>query len=650
MLNCAMKPLYAFLLFFISTFSCFSQSPLPEFGVFTDEEKALTECSFDTEADAIVLFDDATSDYDDQHRLITRRRIRIKVLKEKGIRYADVEIPYYSEGDFEYLSDIAAIVGNTGPDGNLHVQEVDRKQVFRQKINQYYSAVKFAIPNVKVGSIIEYQYTSIKKHYGGLEDWEFQREIPTRHSRYTLSVLPNAEFAYRVHNKSYLPINIKSEKNSGRILFEMHDIGGLRNEPYMDSRKDYLQRVEFQLSGYQGSFGDRRKYMTTWNEVVRELMVHPGFGRQLNKRLAVSDAFMKDIQLMASPLHKMAAVYRYVQNNLTWNGIGGKFADNVKEAWEKKKGSNPEINLILINLLEEAGLEVYPLLVSERGHGKVNPDYPFIDQFNTVMAYVVIGKDYYVLDGASYYTPPTTIPFSVVNTMAFVVNRKKGGIITLTEERKMNRDHVTILAKVNPDGLLAGNAIINSYDYSRIPRERSYRRNKSNFGEAYFLKNIPGLKMDSLQLDNLDNDTLPLIQQFNFSMPVTNTGDYHLLRLNLFTGLENNPFISDTRFTNIDYGCRQLLSLNALVTLPGDWQPETLPRDVKLIMPDTSISITRLCFYEKENNRLSVRYTVKTDRPVFPADEYPAVKEFYKKMTDILNEQIVLRKKTAARP
>jgi hypothetical protein len=197
---------------------------------------------------------------------------------------------------------------------------------------------------------------------------------------------------------------------------------------------------------------------------------------------------------------------------------------------------------------------------------------------------------------------------------------------------------------------LQGKVLVTSYDYSRIMRERSYHRDKNKFSEEYYMKNVPGLKIDSLELKNLDTDTLPLVQQFKFSMPVTNTGHYHLLSLNLFTGLEKNPFLSDTRFTNIDYGCRQHLVVNAVVTLPEGWQPETLPRDIRLIMPDTSISITRMSTFEKEQIRLSVRYIVLTNRPVFVAEEYAALKEFYKKMTDILNEQIVLRRKTAARP
>jgi hypothetical protein len=639
-----MKPLFCCLLL-LTSFFCIGQNSVPDFGKFTDEEIKLAECAFDKEADAIVLIDQASSDHDDQYRLITTRRVRFKVLKEKGIGRADIMIRYLHSDDAEFVSNVEAIVANVEPSGVVNIQKVVPSQIFRQKLNQYWSAVKFAMPGVKVGSIIEYQYTSNKKSYSYLDDWYFQRDIPTRFSSYSLVILPNYEFAYQVHKNEALPINIQSEKGSGRILFEMSNVAGLRDEPYMDSERDYIQRVEFQLAGYSSRFGGRTKFMTTWSEVTKELNADSRFGRQLNKNLAGTAALKGIVNLMNDPYAKMVAVYNYVQNNISWNGFAGKYAENVKDAWEKKKGSNADINLILINLLQEAGVEVYPILVSERGNGKVDARYPFIDQFNTVMAYVLIGNASYVLDGASYGTPPFMTPYSVVNTTGFLVDRKKGGIITLTETKRQNKNLVSIHASVDKEGILSGRGKVYSYDYARINRIKSYQRDKARFAEEYLVRSVPGLVIDSLEMENIDKDSTSANQQFRFSMPTGSSGNYRLLTLNLFSGFEKNPFISNNRFTNIDYGCLQYVVLSQNIQVADEWQPETLPRDIKLIMPDTSISIQRVIGFNKTNNVLQARYTIQTNRSVFTADEYQYIKEFYRKMTDILNEQVVLRKK-----
>ena len=499
------------------------------------------------------------------------------------------------------------------------------------------------MPDVQPGSIIEYKYTTTAKNYNYLNDWYFQNELPVMHSHFSLVVMPNFEFAYRVFKSEHLPIEIKKEKDPGRIYFEMNNIAGLRDEPFMDAEKDYLQHVEFQLSGYQGTFGGTTRYMTTWDEVTREIMNHPSFGTQLNKNIPLGPEWVARVKAMSPEFERMSAVYNFVFKNVNWNGMGGIGAmDGVKEAWEKKKGSSGDINLLLINLLKEAGLEVYPLLVSERGHGKVNPEYPFIDQFSKVMACVLMDGRKYVLDAAGPYTPPFMIPFSVINTKAFLVNKKKGGIITLTETTKKDKNYVNIHAHIDDNGAMTGKAVVQSNEYARLTRMRAWQRDKDRFRENYFTTYEAGLKMDSLVMQNLENDSMPLEQQFNFSIPPTTSGDYKLVNLNLFTGIAKNPFISDIRFTNIDFGCLQAHTILEYIDLPATLKIETLPRNIRMIMPDTSITFSR--FMVLKDNTLQVKYEITTTRSVFIADDYEYVKDFYKRMADIMNEQIVLRK------
>ena len=615
---------------------------LPEFGVLTEAEKSLTECPFDKEADAVVILDEASADHNDQHNLINMRRIRLKILKSKGIRYGDVELYYHGKDDAEYISDMEAYTYND-KNGIADIKKVSPSSIYRQKINENIYSIKIAFPEVKVGSIIEYKYTTTSKHYGYLKDWYFQQELPVMHSHFSLVIMPNYEFTYRVHKSEELPIVVKQEKGTGRIYFEMNNIAGLRDEPFMDSEKDYKQHVEFQQSGYQGTFGGTTKFMTTWDEVTRELMSHTSFGLQLNKNLANSDDLLNKVKELSSPYEQMRAIYNFVFKNFTWNGTRGIYtSESVKEAWEKRKGSSAEINLLLINLLKEANLEVSPLLVSERGFGKVDPQFPSAEQFNKVMAYVLIDNKKYVLDAAGVYTPPFIIPFSVINTNAFIVNRKKGGIITLTETEKQNRNLAIIHGQVNETGAMDGEANIQSSEYARLTRLRDWQRDKTRFREKYFTSYQAGLQMDSLQINNLENDSLPLEQKFNFSIPPATSGDYKLINLNLFSSIAKNPFISAIRFTNIDYGSLQRNTIIEYIDLPPTLKVESMPKNIRMIMPDTSIALTRQI--EFKDNTLSVNITIQTNRSVFTADEYDYIREFYKKLANIINEPVVLKK------
>ncbi len=625
-----------------------AQSTIPDYGVISEEEKKLTECSFDKEADAVVIFDKATSDHDNEWKLITNRRIRIKILKQKGIEYGNVEIPYTTRNDFEFISDVKASVYNVD-NGTVKEQTIPQSSIFRKKVNEAYSLVKFALPDVRIGSIIEFEYTSTKKNYNGLDDWYFQSdllncEIPTMLSSYLLSIIPNHEFQYVIHKSAAMPVTVKPDKNDGRILFEMSNVGGLRDEPYMAARKDNLQRVEFQLSSYETRTGDKSRYMTTWAELTRELMSAPVFGSQLNKNVSDAGDVINKAKAMPAPYEKMLVIYNEVQRSIDWNGRKGVISpDGIKTVWEKKKGNSGEINLLLINLLHEAGLEAYPLLVSERDHGKVNPEFPLIEQFNSVMAYVIIDNNKYVLDASGPYTPPFMIPFKVVNTTAFVVDRKKGGIVQLADSERKYKNQVNITGEVDEKGIMKGSADVFSYDYARISRRSAWAGDKEHFKEKFFIGENAMVRVDSLSISNTDIDSKPLEQKFQFEVAPATSGNYTLVSLNLFSGFEKNPFLSDNRFSNIDFGCQQESAITAWVKIPANLQPESLPKDIKLIMPDTSISMIRYIRYD--NNVLTARYQVQIRRPVFDVEDYGFVKEFYKKMIELMNEQIVLRRK-----
>lgn len=87
------------------------------FGELAKAEIDMKQCSFDTEAAAIVLLHEASSEYDDSYRLLTRHHVRIKILKEKGIANADISIPFYRKDDFEVVQITRAATINISPEG-----------------------------------------------------------------------------------------------------------------------------------------------------------------------------------------------------------------------------------------------------------------------------------------------------------------------------------------------------------------------------------------------------------------------------------------------------------------------------------------------------------------------------------------------------
>lgn len=654
-----MKKIGATSLLLISFHVIFAQKDLPSFGKIDKSDLLLTECEFDKDAVAYKLLDYGDVRYVSGKNIFAiqeERRIRIKILKDKGLDYANIKIKFYSRLGYEDISKLSAITYNLDNSGNVVTTKLDKSSIYKKAVNDKISEVAFTMPDVKPGSVIEYKYVDTKQSFADLDDWYFQDEIPTRVSTY--SILVPSIFRFVNQTFAYQNVDVKREDvlenlpirgsmlsyNSVQRTYTLKNVNALRDEPYMGAAKDYLQRVIFQLSQIVYPSGEVEEVMSTWPKLTKDLLEEEDFGGQLKKNIHTG-SLDDSLKLITSDYKKMLAIYDYVQRNMNWNRSESLYSPNgIKSAWDKKTGNNTEINLILINLLKDAGIKVSPLLVSTKGNGAVNTLYPFLEQFNNTMACVVIDDKRYILDAADKYNPAYLIPSDVLNNEGFVVDKDNPRWITLQDDKDKYENVVSIFSEITPDGLMKGQATVFSSGYSKNPRVKKWKEDKGSF-DSYFSKAFTGIKVDTIEVKNEDIDTLPLEQKVQFSLPVNQSGGYEYFPLNLFQGLEKNPFIADQRYTDIDFGYRQSFQVIGKIYIPDGYEFEELPKNIKMIMPDTSIVLKRMM--QADSNSVDLRITVDFQKPVYAANDYPLFKEFYKKLFATLNEQVVIKKKKA---
>ena len=618
------------------------QTSILDFGQFSGAEFDMKECSFDKTADAVVLFDQATSNYNDEYNLITDRRIRFKILKEKGIERGDIHIRFYNKDRFEFVGRVEAIIATPEANGKITWNSLDQKSIYTRKLNEIYSEMVFAMPNVKVGSIIEYKYQSTMQHYGGLRDWYFQQEMPVVLSSYHLYILPNTEFNYLVKKSTFMDINIVPNRDNGSVLYEMKNIPGLRDEAYSTSYRDYLQRVTFQLSSYNRN-GAQVKFSNNWKELNREFMDDRDFYGQIKKNVPALASFKTVSANHTDAYERMKFIYDYVRQNFTWDDVYSLYATaSLKTTIEKKRGSSAELNLLLINLLKDADLDVYPLLVSDRDHGKVDTSFSMISQFDDVVAYVNINNKGYILDATDSYTPPYMIPSELLNTIGFLVDKKNYGFIHLEDAVNRRVRSIQIKNSIEAEGIVKGTAGVGFSSYERVGKAEQYNSNKQKYIDR-FAGSISGLKIDSFKVTGLESDTAMLLHDISFNYPATKSGSYYLVNYNLFTGFEKNPFVADYRFTDIDFGTRYTYLLNGTFTVPDQLVVDALPKSMTLKTPDNMMAVTRQI--TKTGNSIEVKLRIDISKSRYDADDYFMVKDFFGKMIDMLNEPIVLKAK-----
>ncbi len=643
-----MQPLLTLLLLFFFHALSFAQK-IPSFGKIDKVDLEYKECSYDKDAVAECLIDYGEVNYFINNSTFineTQHRIRIKVFSEKGLDEANIKLSFYSNANRDYISNIKGVTYNLAANGEIEKTELEKKNIYRQKINENYDEMVFSLPNVKPGSVFEYSYSYVKKEVASLDNWTFQSNIPVRFSRYDAGIPGPLEFTYRVLRT--LPYDEKKEDGMGsvkRLIFTMKEIPGLDREPYMSSAKDYLQRVEFQLSGVN----NRPVNSSSWKELANELLDDEDFGIQIRKNILKNLPLENELKSLPDDNSKIDAIYKFVKKQIAWNGTNSYWCDKgVKNALEKHEGNSADLNLLLLNLLRDAGLTAYPVLVSTRNNGKVNPYFPFRRQFNNVYVYVDQIGNPLILDATSENNPFFISPWDVQFTNGFLVDKSIGQILNLGDLKHRFKINTIFSAEIDNNGLMKGDAHVMAYEYAKVERLNFIRKGKDDFKKEYFTNPHPQVTFDTINYNQEANDSLPLENKVKFTTQLNSSGDYFFFSPNFLAELDANPFLSEKRFTDVEFGYTQHYTINANIRFPAELELEELPKNITMIMPDTSIILRR--FIQKNENSISLRITLEIKRPTYFADEYPDFKEFYTQLYDKLNEQIVFKKKAKPKP
>jgi hypothetical protein len=202
---------------------------------------------------------------------------------------------------------------------------------------------------------------------------------------------------------------------------------------------------------------------------------------------------------------------------------------------------------------------------------------------------------------------------------------------------------VFLNAEITPDGKMSGPVQISSAAYNKSNVVKKYKTDGEEKYIDFLRSKDNNVKISALKLDNMEVDSLPLAQTFNFTAGLSGTDDKYLyFNTNLFLGMGPNPFTTETRFSDIDFGYMDNYSGNGIYKLPAGFIVGTLPKPVNVVMPDGSLVFRRVV--AENEGTVTVRYVLLHKKTLLYVDSYDALHDFYKQMYELLNEPIVLKK------
>ena len=94
--------------------------------------------------------------------------------------------------------------------------------------------------------------------------------------------------------------------------------------------------------------------------------------------------------------------------------------------------------------------------------------------------------------------------------------------------------------------------------------------------------------------------------------------------------------------TDIDFGYRKTYNIIGTFKIPAGYKADAVPQSTGIGIEDKSLIFKRIIVVQ--DNIISVRYSIEYKSPIYFKTNYPDLHEFFKKMHELLNGQVVLKK------
>jgi Domain of Unknown Function with PDB structure (DUF3857)/Transglutaminase-like superfamily len=639
-----------FLLFLFSV-SAFAQSWIQP----TPEELKMTSEPAAPDAAAIYLYREERAD-DKLH--IHSIYVRLKILTEKGKEYADVEVPY--EG---HNFGIRAVEGRTiHSDGTIipFSGKPYEKLLVKTKTERYMAKV-FTLPDVQVGSILEYRYViSYDDNIVYSPQWFVQQPLYVRKAHYQF--LPTQHRLDDGHGGSmdaqvrYFPLlpkgaEVQYIQTEKIIQLDIEKIPPVEEEEYMPPMSSVSYRVLFYYtlsSTAEAFWKEEGKY---WSRNIDKFMSPNKLTGIVNQIVAPADTPRQKVEKIYDAVMKLDNSSFDRDHSRAEDKAEGITIKTAADIWDAKRGSADDLTLLFVGLVRAAGFKAYVAAVTNRDRAIFMKNYLAMRQLDDDIAIVELdGKEEYFDPGERYCTlgqlhwkHTVTGGIRQTDSGAVIFDAPLVGYKTTTVLRSAD-------LSLNPDGSLHGTMRITLTGNKALYwRQRALSTDedaiKKEFEESVQSTLPPGVQIKIghfLGLTDYDKNLMATLE-VKGSMG-TATAKRVFLPTLLFESGSKPLFVHDKRTVPVDlqypYGSQDTV----VIHLPPSWTVESAPKDTKFPLPNNALYQTTV---KQEPGQLDIGRVFVLANSSFPVDEYSGLKDFYQKVNARDQEQAVLQPASA---
>lgn len=631
----------------------------------------------DTSASAVILADYGSTEieYNTTQKIfyyIFKRHRRIKILKKDGYDWASHNVfLYHDNDDREKIAGIKGYSYNI-ENGKIVKSKLDKDAIFKENSSENWDEVRFTLPNVKEGTVLEYTYHIISSFLFNFRSWQFQHNIPCVWSEYKISIpefynykkISQGYLAFSNYDKRTVADNISfttKSRSEGRVVqtsfstnkidyvkyvdkWVIKDVPAFIPEKYITTSQDFISRIDFELASVKFPNSTLKPVMNTWQKLNEQLLEYKQFGLQLKKSRFIKDELIAILDNNQTAESKIQAIYDHVKKKVSWNDKNRIYiTTSLAEAYEKGSGSSADINLLLVLMLKEAGFNAYPVILSTRNHGRINEHFsPHLSKFNYVIAYVSEGEKEYLLDATDKDLPMQSLPFNCLNGKGRLVSKSDSRWVDLRNGEKYSH-RIAADLKFNFDGEIEGEIKKTYLGYDALNVRDKYKK----LGKKEFVENLIKDKED-LAITNITvTNAITLNDNVNIKYKVSpegyfmNAGNLIYIDPMLDEKTKENPFKLEKREYPVDFGCPidEIYMFN--MEIPEGYSIEEAPKTSMVALPNNGgvfkYSVSTI------NNKVRILSVIKIKQMVFLPNEYGAIKKFFDVIIAKQSEKLILK-------
>ncbi|WP_201979266.1 DUF3857 domain-containing protein [Hymenobacter rubidus] len=682
-----MKNPYPFLLpalaGFFGAFAAQAQPEPIKLGKIEPQELTAAPFVGDSAASAVVLCDYGTTRFEyisNDFQLVSERVTRIKILKKSGYDAATVRVPlYHRDTRTEKISGLRGTTYNL-VNGQVVKTKLDGSNAFTEEMTPNVRVRKFTMPDVREGAVIEYAYTVTSDFLFNFQNWRFQSDIPVRWSEFRASI--PEYFHYQKLIQGYHTVDVQEQNEattqfvvhsggsstgsgfnttrqsatnepvSARVMnfrWAMKDVPAFRDEPYMTTAQDYVDRLNFQLEGVQYPGQAYQNVAGTWAKIDMELLNDDSFGPQLDRAGFLKEQLQPLVAKYPDLSQRAAAVREVVMSGIRYNGSNDYSSrTSLRKAYDAHLGSSADVNLLLISALRVAGIPANPVLLSTRDHGRIFESLPLLERFNYVVGLVALpdGKDLLV-DATEPLLPCGVLPERCLNQSGRLIMKKPedGRWVDLVPAQRHVR-YQQVALTLDAQGGLTGKVHDEHSGYAGAQA----RKELGELGEKKYMAAQTaahnGWSVPKFAVLDKENVAKPLALEYEFAQPADDNstpGTFYLSPLRLFAS-EQNPFRHDSRLFPVDFGAAQEETSMITLNLPAGYELAELPKPAVVDLPDGG---GRFMFQVAAAApgvvQLTSRFNLR--KAMYAATDYASLREFYRLMLEKQGEKLIIKKK-----